>query len=166
MTDAGDYELNDGQWRSAPSVLADLADGGAIDDFLRAQGWEEFLSFGQPNAYMRIVSWQRSNEDGSHSYLVQVDDVNMGSPFMQVASFPDLRDVFARWAPAVQAAAVSGLIDDLSGQTFSQYGVVEAIAARARHGVEVTYDSVVREEQQQRAVRQARRAKAQGQEPA
>jgi hypothetical protein len=57
-----------------------------------------------------------------------------GSPFIKVESFPELMDLLARWAPAVQAAALVYLIDNLQASRLDREGVAEIVAAKAAFG--------------------------------
>ncbi|WP_346074239.1 hypothetical protein [Saccharopolyspora thermophila] len=59
---------------------------------------------------------------------------------MVVDSFPELMDLFARWAPAVQAASIAEAISDLSRYGMDGDGLVERVAARAVYGSNELHD--------------------------
>jgi hypothetical protein len=111
---------------------------GAPDDvevgrWLEQQGWSEFLGIGGEESDLSIRSYRRSVE-GRDEFIVQVWDVNQGSPFVRVDSFGVLMDLLARWAPAVHTAEVVGLVTDLRSFSLSDSGVAEVIAAKAAFG--------------------------------
>ncbi|MQA08132.1 MAG: hypothetical protein GEU98_06180 [Pseudonocardiaceae bacterium] len=51
-----------------------------------------------------------------------------------VNSFPELMDLIARWAPAVQAATITHVMEQVWGLDLQDYGLVETVAARAAYG--------------------------------
>ncbi|MEN3540971.1 hypothetical protein AAH991_38060 [Microbispora sp. ZYX-F-249] len=158
--DHPDLRLTSEGWVAA-DVLAGLPDGD-VEELLKDQGWETFLSMGDPKGGMRLESWRRRRDGQPVEYLLQVNGGLEYSPFLVVESFPELMDLFARWAPAVQAAAVAGMIEELGESELStHHGLVETIAARAAHGVAQTLPILEREKRKadERArVRAAQRA--------
>lgn len=159
MTDArsSDLHLVYGKWESMPRIVPDGCDD--IDAFLTAQGWHRFLVLGAANSTMRINSWRRHPGDQPVEYLVDVDDINSVSSYLRVDTLPELMDLFARWAPAVQAAAITVLIDDLTGLSLNEeYGLVETVTARVVHGAEHTLPRLHRREQMYREQAARKRA--------
>ena len=86
-----------------------------------------------------------------------------GSPCLRVDSFPELMDLIARWSPAVQAAALVHLIDDLNSANLDDDGLTERLAARFAYGAE-TLVPKLREER--RMVQEARRRRREAQKAA
>lgn len=131
---------------------------------LNRAGWEEFLSIGDDRSVLYITSWRRTKQDSETEYMLDVWDVNCGSPFIKVGSFPDLMDLLARWAPAVQAATMVHLVDGVLEGGLSSSGVIEQVAARASFGAADALPVMRRQEaeqqRQRRLHREARRAAA------
>lgn len=151
MTDtrSSDLHLIYDKWESMPKIVPDGCDD--IDAFLTAQGWQRFLVLGAANSTMRINSWRRHPTNQPVEYLVNVDDIHSVSSYLRVDTLPELMDLLARWAPAVQAAAITVLIDDLTGLSLNEeYGLVETITARVVHGAEHTLPRLHRREQMYR----------------
>ncbi len=156
-------QLIDGQWQPMTDVLEDL-DEGLVDEFLASRGWEEFFTIGGEFA-LRICSYRLIPEDGSQpEYLIQVEDGSSISHFVKVTSIVDLMDLFARWAPAVQAATVADFLADITNDDLSRFGNVERIAAKAAYGIDSVLPDLktaMRERQSAaRRQREARSAKA------
>ncbi|WP_433225119.1 hypothetical protein [Microtetraspora malaysiensis] len=153
-----DFHLTPNGWAAA-DVLAGRPDG-FVDELLKGQGWEEFLCIGDPNGDLYMESWRRHYEDKPTEYLLQVGNVNESGPFMVVDNFPELMDLFTRWAPAVQAAATAGVVRDLTNSDLSAYGFVEIIAARAAHGAGPGREELITTQRNRDAARRAEMAKA------
>jgi len=148
-TRSSDLHLIYDKWESMPKIVPDGCDD--IDAFLTAQGWQRFLVLGAANSTMRINSWRRHPAGQPVEYLVDVDDIHSASSYLRVDTLPELMDLFARWAPAVQAAAITVLIDDLTSLSLNEeYGLVETITARVVHGAEHTLPRLHRREQMYR----------------
>ncbi|MEU7609566.1 hypothetical protein [Micromonospora sp. NPDC049204] len=126
-----------------------------VDDYLRSKGWSEFFGIGGDNAVMSIHSWTRTVDD-QQEFLLSVNDLAQGSPFLKVRSFPDLMDLLARWSPVVQAANVVSLLEDVNTHWLSGDGFIERIAAKASYGAEI-----VRPQMQADLSRRRERASAQ-----
>lgn len=120
-------------WTPARDPLADMPEG-SVDEYLEQQGWQPFLRLGVPWSAMWLESWRRTDEDRSERFLVCVQDPIGGAPNLHVPVFPDLMDLFARWAPAIQAATIAQLAEDLTDTRVATPGLVELIAARAADG--------------------------------
>ncbi|MFD0968101.1 hypothetical protein [Plantactinospora endophytica] len=129
-----------------PEVLANCPDGAAVDDYLKSIGWKPFMPLGQYTDSLSIKSWRHA--DGG--FLIAMSDTLNTSPFMKVDTFPELMDLFSRWAPAVQAAAISDIIGELSAGDLVERGMVEMVAARAAHGVEYEAPQLRREAQERK----------------
>lgn len=155
-----DFHLAPDGWEPA-DVLAGHPDG-FVDELLKAEGWEGFLRIGDPNGDLYMEAWRRHHADKPTEYLLQVGDMSESGPFMVVDSFPELMDLFTRWAPAVQAASIAGAIRDLTSTELSPYGMVEMVAARTRHGLGPVHQDLVQQKQaaEARAREKARAKKA------
>lgn len=142
---------------------ADANDDTDLTRYLADQGWEEFFSIGGDDTYLQIRSWRNADQTGP--FLARVEDVSHLSPFIQVATFVDLMDLFARWAPAIQAAAVSDVVNELRGMDLSEVGVIERAAARVVHGVQEVLPQMRGEAEQRRrqAAERVRRGRGSGQ---
>lgn len=129
-------------------------------------GWEEYLSIGDERSVLYVTSWRRTTTDGTVEYMLDVWDVSQGSPFIKVDGLVALMDLLSRWAPAVQAAAVVNLIDDLREGDLGD-GTVEQIAARLAYGATDTLPRMRRQKQEvdehRRALRAQRMAQRQQQ---
>ena len=134
------------RWERA-DVLADMpADASDVDEYLRSQGWEGMLTVGDPDGSLYIAVRVRRRADRTAQYLLEVGSIDVYSPCLLVDSFPDVMDLVARWAPAVQAAAVTDALQRLEGSTqMDARGLVESVAARALFGVETGYHQLQRD---------------------
>jgi hypothetical protein len=142
-----DLRLRDGRWTGRVDVLAGCPNGGDVDLFLHTQGWESFLILGDSDdAEVSLRSWQRGRDDDTDEYLLQVASGTSDelSPYLLFDSLPELLDAFSRWAPLVQAAAVTGAMAQLRGG-LQDDGLVETIAARVVYGVEYAAPALRRE---------------------
>ncbi|MDX3657599.1 hypothetical protein PV646_09820 [Streptomyces sp. ID05-26A] len=128
-----------GQWEPI-NVLEGIEDGGDVKSWLKEQGWEPFLKIGDQDGSLYITTWRRrhQDEDTPTRYLLEVGNAVGFSPYLMTESFVDLMDLMSRWSPAVQAAAVTDVIDDLTSSGLRNRGLVEKIAARAAIGVTET----------------------------
>lgn len=116
--------------------FAEDPDSTDYTETLTKLGWTNILTVGDSErSPLYVNAWQRQHPDGRTEYAVDVWDQNMGSPFVKVGSFPEVMDLLARWAPAVQAAAVSQLIAEVSDGGLSEWGTVEQMAARVAYGI-------------------------------
>jgi hypothetical protein len=134
------------RWEQA-DVLADMpAEATDVGEYLRSQGWEGMLTLGDPDGSLWIEVRVRRGADRTAEYLLEVASIDVYSPFLVVDSFPDVMDLVARWAPAVQAAAVVAALQRLEGGTeMHAHGLVESVAARALFGVETGYHQLHRD---------------------
>lgn len=130
-----------------------------LSDVLDAAGWSTFFDLGDEDSPIFIESWRRTTDDGDE-YLIQVSDVSQGSPLFKTTSFMALMDLFARWAPVVQAAALVDLIKDLNGTSLNPggMGMVEAVAARAAYGLSDVLPAMRGREREARVARERLRA--------
>lgn len=152
-----DYHLTpQTRWERA-DVLRDCPpEVGDVDEYLRSQGWERLLTLGDPESSLSLDTWVRNRPDRSAEYLLAMNTSNLSSPYMTIDSFPDLMDLLGRWAPAVQAAAVTEALKQLEETNVGAYGLVEAIAARASFGAA---DGLLQLQRDAKAAKVARRAK-------
>jgi hypothetical protein len=134
---------------------------GNYQERLRKLGWEEFLSVGDDRSVLYITSWKRTISDGDIEYILDVWDINQGSPFIKVDGFVTLMDLLSRWAPAVQAAAMVNLIDDFRDGDLGN-GTVEQISARISYGITDTLPRMRQrkreDDERRRAIREQRQA--------
>lgn len=150
-----DSHLKDGSWEPT-DILADCPDGADVAKFMSSQGWEEFLSIGEEAGDLSLHSWRRKVE-GRWQYLLQAHDASVLSPFMLVDSFPELMDLFSRWAPAVQAASITATTSELFGQYIDEHGLVERVAARAAYGASDLQERLQEEKRRRDRERRAQR---------
>ncbi|MFE7871651.1 hypothetical protein ACFUYE_15025 [Micromonospora humida] len=137
---------------------------GDYETTMRTLGWERFLTVGEDPAPLYITTWRRTMPDGGIEYAFDVWGIDAGSPFFKVATFPELMDLVARWAPAVQAAHVSAFLGDLAEVGgLSTMGVVERVAARAAFGVKDALPEIRSAERE--AARLYRQQQARRQQP-
>nr|BFE55665.1 hypothetical protein GCM10020063_001910 [Dactylosporangium thailandense] len=142
------YEIFD-PFENAPETVD-------VREWLEQQGWSEFLGIGGEESDLRIRSYRRS-VDGRDEFIVEVWDAVQGSPFVKVDNFGVLMDLLARWAPAVQAASLTYLIDNLQSYSLSRDGVIETVAARAAFGANEGLEALRSHERQMAASRRRRR---------
>jgi len=131
---------------------------GDADSGLREQGWDRFLRLGDDTSHMWITTWRKKVDGGAWTYLIEVNDPAFCSPYLQSDDFVEIMDAVARWAPAVQAAAVNGLVDELMNTDVSAEGIVEALAARAVHGAEVALPYLLKQQKERQELRRQMRA--------
>jgi hypothetical protein len=125
------------------------------------QGWTEFIGLGDPDSSLYVRSFRRTTETGVE-YIVDYWDVLYGSEYLKVDGPGELMDLLARWAPAVQAAAITGVIDDARRFGLSHDGVVEMVAAKVAFGANDSLEnrrSLLREQSRDRRRRQERATK-------
>ncbi len=132
------------------------------DQFLKAKGWQNGIPVGVENADMRMQAWTRVGADGKSEYMVEVVDNGIGITYVKTDGFVSTMDLMARWTPVVQASNISNVLHDLWSSRLSEYGLVEAIAARAAHGVEVTMPKMQGQEAALRRAAERRAAKRAG----
>ncbi len=95
------------------------------------------MVIGDPDAALSLDAWQRHREGGHPEYLLEVtfSATSVSLPYLVVDSLPDLMDLVARWAPAVQTAAVAEVLRDLQTGMATPAGIVETVAARTMFGI-------------------------------
>ncbi|MGC4784122.1 hypothetical protein ACLQ3A_21110 [Micromonospora zamorensis] len=123
------------------------------DRWLEQQGWSEFFGIGGEESDLRIRSYRRIGESGQEEYIVDVWDLIQGSPFVKIDNIGELMDLLARWAPAVQAAALVYVLDELQSYRIDRRGVVEAVTAKAAWGVTEGAQALLADEREQAARR-------------
>lgn len=133
------------------------------NDWLESQGWESFLTIGDDASVMKVMSYRRTSPEGTTEYVVQVWDVEFGSPFIHADNFGDLMDLFARWAPAIQAATVVHAVDSLREYDLDTMGLVELIAGKAKWGA-INVPDDIRRHKRQAAENRRRQPEARKQE--
>ncbi|MEU4772820.1 hypothetical protein [Micromonospora sp. NPDC023644] len=138
------YEIFD-PFEGAPDTVE-------VTGWLEGQGWSEFLGVGDEDSVLRVRSFRRT-VDGRDEFIVDVWDVVQGSPWVKVDNFGDLMDLLARWAPAVQAAAMVAAVDDLRSYGLDKDGLAELVAAKVAFGASDALPALQRHEQEQAAHR-------------
>ncbi|OHX04628.1 hypothetical protein [Micromonospora sp. WMMB235] len=123
------------------------------DRWLEQEGWSEFFGIGGEESDLRIRSYRRIVKGGREEYIVDVWDLMHGSPFVKVDNIGELMDLLARWAPAVQAAALVYVLDELQSYRLDRRGVVEAVTAKAAWGATEGAQALVADEREQAARR-------------
>lgn len=154
MDTSGDLLLNDeGVWEPH-DVLGDFE--GSVNEELARQGWDPFVVLGAGEvASLTVRTWQRSR-DGRVEYLLIVDTVDIGSPFLVLRDLPTFMDLLARWAPAVQAAAIADVTRDLQETGIEEEGFVEKIAGRAWWGIQENYGQLKRRKWEREEIQRRR----------
>jgi hypothetical protein len=135
-----------------------MPEGSDDSEWLEQQGWTDFVGLGNPESAMYVRSFRRKTETGME-YIVDYWDVLYGSEYFKVDGPGELMDLLARWAPAVQAAAIVAVIDDARQFGLSHDGLVEQIAAKAAFGANDTLENrrnLLREQSRDRRRRQER----------
>lgn len=127
---------------------------GTVDvrEWLEQRGWSEFLGIGDDESALRVQSFRRT-VDGRDEFIVDVWDAAQGSPYVKVDNFGDLMDLLARWAPAVQAAALVAAVDDLRSFGLDKGGLAEVVGAKVAFGASDALPALRRQEEQQAAYR-------------
>ncbi|WP_020496800.1 hypothetical protein [Sciscionella marina] len=133
--DARDLQLNaEGQWESTKVLASD--DDGGLSDLLRAEGWREFTTLGDPESTLFLETWQRARDNEPTEYLLIVNTESRVSPLMRVGSFPEMMELMARWAPAFQATAITDVVAGLTDLQLDPFSLVENVAAKAAYGAQ------------------------------
>lgn len=136
---------------------------GIAERLLEQLGWEEGFGIGNEATFQRIRSYRRA-VDRTEEHMIEVVDVLGASPYLRGDSFVELMHMTARWAPAVQAAAVVDLIDEMRSFSLGDDNTIGRIAAHVVDGIEKTLPSMRDNARQQasheRRVREARKAAA------
>jgi hypothetical protein len=133
-----DLRQVNGKWEHFDVFHADpkgeIAD---VSKYLANQGWNHIMVIGDPDATLSLDVWQRHRESGHPEYLLEVNSsaTSMSMPYLVLDSLPDLMDLVARWAPAVQTAAVTEVLRDLQTGMATPAGIVETVAARIMYGI-------------------------------
>ncbi|WP_433530476.1 hypothetical protein ACQPYA_30760 [Micromonospora sp. CA-263727] len=138
------YEIFD-PFEGAPDTVV-------ATEWLEGQGWSEFLGIGDEDSVLRVQSFRRT-VDGRDEFIVDVGDVVQGSPYVKVDNFGELMDLLARWAPAVQAAALVAAVDDLRSYGLDKDGLAELVGAKVAFGAAEALPALQRHEQHQAAHR-------------
>ncbi|MGW3470128.1 hypothetical protein ACWDKQ_17080 [Saccharopolyspora sp. NPDC000995] len=136
VTSPRDLQLSaDGKWEPY-DVFGGASDVTDAGDYLESQGWKPFLRLGAGEwASLNLLTWQR-DQDGRSEYLIEVSNQEQASEYLKVIGLPRLMDLLARWAPAVQAASIADVVQDLHEPVIEHGGIVETVAARAAWGVQ------------------------------
>lgn len=100
---------------------------------LAEHNWVEFLRLGDPEGPLGIRTWRCTTSEQT-SYLLRVEERTYISSFLQVDTLPELMDLLARWAPAVQAAAVADALSCINMEGLSDKGFTERLGAKLAYG--------------------------------
>ena len=96
---------------------------------MRSAGWEPYMTLGSTNGYMWVSTWQRTRGETTE-YCAELSNPAEGSPLIRTDSFLELTDLLARWAPIIQAEAITNLIAELDSDDLSSTNLVGRIAAK------------------------------------
>ena len=153
-----DYELTPTGWIPKDQIV-ELNDGEDVHQALLKSGWQELLTIGDPDhGHMYIKTWSRAVPPRLSEYLIEVGSIIVAGPFLQVPDFPTLMEIIARWAPAVQAAEVAGVISELRSPGLDSWGLMELIGARAAWGANTLLPQLQKEHDKEIERRMQRRA--------
>ena len=145
-----EYEVlhsRDGGWYEA-TIVGEF--GNPHADF----GWSTLFHVGEPGdtTGIGIKTWR-----GPDGYLLQVSDFGGASPMLLVDTFPEVMDLLARWAPAVQASKLAMMLHFADSDVIEGDGVVERIAAKWVYGADAAHaDMTEREQRRKEQARQER----------
>jgi len=103
------------------------------EQWLTQQGWEPSLGIGDTNSIMQVQSYRRTVDDHVEC-IAYASDLLGGTGYIKVGGPGELMDLLARWAPAVQAAAIVHTLDDIRSSRLDADGIVEVISAKVNHG--------------------------------
>lgn len=114
-----------GQWRDVPSPFSGIS-GREPMDFDRL-GFIGGFELGEDVVTgIAIKTWRRAV---SPNWFVMVEDCSAWDEVM-ADGLPDIMDLLSRWAPAVQASAISVFLQNSD----SQYGFAERLIRRIETG--------------------------------
>ncbi|PKV99602.1 hypothetical protein ATK30_0582 [Amycolatopsis echigonensis] len=149
---------SDGRWESFDIFSgAPDSEGLNVGEHLQSQGWEHFLRLGQGDwCSLTLTAWRRPFEDRAE-YLLSVSTGLAASEFLKVDNLPQLMDLVSKWAPAVQAATLADLVEDLNEPDLNEMGVLEIAAARAAWGARERLPELEADRQRMIAERRQRR---------
>lgn len=148
--DGPDLQLNaNGTWEPAEVVPSNSPD--VIED-LEKDGWSQFWRIGKPEVSpIYVETWHRRTPNGQgRQYLLQMWDSDDASEFLQVSGFPAFMDLLAKWAPAMQAAAIVGVIDEGRDHRLDRDGFFEKLGAHLAWGANTVLPVLEREEKARR----------------
>lgn len=139
-----------------PTAETSAAEGD-WDKLMMELGWDDFISVGAEDSSLWLVGRRRIKGTVTE-YVVEIQNLG-GWEAVRTDSFMEYMDLLARWAPAVQAAAIAGFIGELGDTDISDYNTVGRIAAKWQTGDDVL--SYMRRNQMERIrAAQARRRAA------
>jgi hypothetical protein len=125
-----DLHYTNGRFEPIPDIVD--ATEGVIDELVGALGWLPANDLGTADYGMQVNTWYRSTSDGPDQFLIQISTLVYTGPFILCDDYADLMDVYARWAPAIQAFAVTDLVKELTTSLMPGDDAVEKFVARLR----------------------------------
>jgi hypothetical protein len=117
-----------GQWVNEQNPIA-AADGN-LDEQITAAGFSKFTTIsselnGECSLYLDV--WRRS---GNLQFLIEIDS-QLGAEFVGAGDVADMMDVLARWAPAIQVAALADFFSDAEyeegGVEYNRFAMIGAL---------------------------------------
>ena len=139
-----------GQWNTKPFPITETDDYDDYDRFKRANDWHEFTSLNDGNSSLNLEIWHGKPQHGEVRFLIEVCSPSAVFTVGAVDA-ADMMDLVTRWAPTVQAAAVTDLCREMDfGQAVNTNMETNRVAAI---GALMAEGSAQRESWEARAVR-------------
>lgn len=137
----------DGAWSTVLDEVAmlwdqeenDRLDGGQIRKKAGFSPWVQFGSLDGWALPMSLEVYQRDSPDTDREpqYLVDVEGTGGHIPHVYARTLPDVMDLLGKWAPTVQAAAVTELLRQLNNPDDTSH--------RRAHSIQTLRDLLARE---------------------
>src|SRR2546423_1851639 len=126
-----------GAWTTSPNPLAGYDDGPHLDKTMKKAGFADFAYLSHLGP-LRVTLWRRENASlstGTFRFMVCTETPH-GTELVAVDGWVDTMDLLARWAPALQASAISDLTswaesNDKDGNPFVGAGAWLETGARS-----------------------------------
>jgi len=100
-----------GEWSTTPDPLH--GDDGRVPSLFAARGYELFTEIGEDGfSPLALKVYRAGTDDEIPLFYINVE-APIGFETVAAATVPDLMDLLTQWAPAVQAADISQMIEAL-----------------------------------------------------
>lgn len=99
-----------GEWTTSPNPLAGYDVGQHLDKTMKKAGFGDF-AFLSHLGQLTVTLWRREEpgkSNGTFRFMLSTETPH-GVELVAAEGWPDTMDLLARWAPALQASAISDL---------------------------------------------------------
>lgn len=128
-----------GAWVATRFPIPDNGGWDDYDQFKRDGGYSEFARIGRSGtAPIALSVWRGVPAEGDAEYLIEVDGPFDGST-VGAGDIADLVDLLSRWAPIMQAVALTRIVDDarfdgadVHGLEYNAFAAIGALMAEGR----------------------------------